>query len=662
MTQYPSLTNREPAKLEADRPTSDYGIKTIYSGSKITRTCDTIHIAMVCGGFNSTRSLYVLLKSILFYRSDIIHVHLFVDNISYLIMSELFHTWSPPELLISFYNATEHEHDVAWIGNQHYSHQYGLLKLVFLGVLSEELDKVILLDTDMLAMGNIKVLWKQLNELCDLKSPESPVLGLVENQSDWYLKTSTGSRIVWPAVGRGFNTGLILANLHQLKLRGWNQLWRQTAEIELTTHLVTTLADQDIFNAIIKSHSKMVQVLPCSFNLQLNDNTRLHELCPQVDDFQLIHWNSPYKLQNRNPMSDHFKNWYSTFINWDGSLLRHEYCNQTSPFTKKNETLDQSAILCKDIEPKPSEKLRTYLYFVEFEYSPTLWDVSLVVHLSSDRLQVLDQLAGHWPGPMSVAIYLTEMETSLLLFTVQSSSNLARRKNIGYHLVYRDHGFNYPINKMRNIALNNVITKFVMLSDIDFLPSMNLYEYLKTTIAAMATNTDGESNPLSRRVLVIPAFETVQYKFEFPLNKAELLTQLNLGSISMFREQIWPQGQTPTDYSRWKISTKPYKVDWQLDYEPFIVTTSDVPRFDERFIGFGWNKVESIMRLAALGYEFIVLPEAFLVHKFHSASYDIIRHRESPRYRACMRYLKKLSLHELRKEFPNFFRGVNQIT
>lgn len=613
--------------------------------------CGNIHIALVCGGFNSTRSLYVLLKSILFYRSDNISLHLFVDNVSRKILQELFRTWSQPELEVTYYNLTEHEPKISWITSQHYSHNHGLLKLVFLSILP--MDKVILMDTDMLALGDIRHLWQALETMESYA--DKPLFGMVENQSDWYLKSLPEGHMVWPAVGRGFNSGLILANLKELRLRNWHQLWRRVAEVELVSHLVAPLADQDIFNAVIRSQPSIVRRLPCSFNLQLNDNNKLDDLCPEMEPFQLIHWNSPNKLESRNSYSDHYKNWYLTFENWSAALLMFNRCG-FSPSNDTSESHSYQSILCKDIRPRPKDKLRTFLYFIGFDYTPSRWDVSLVVHLSSDRLQVLDQLAANWLGPISAAIYLTEMETSLLMFTIQSSTNLALRRNIGYHLVFRDHGFNYPINKMRNIALNNALTDYVLLSDVDFLPSKNLYDYLKLTLA---TSADISKNPLAKRALVVPAFETLQYRFEFPVNKAELLMQLNLGSISMFREQLWPRGHAPTDYSRWKIATKPYKVEWQPDYEPFIVTSKDVPRFDERFVGFGWNKVESITHLAALGYEFIVLPEAFLVHKFHSASYDIIKHRESIKYRACIRYLKKQYLEELRSKYPDFFKALN---
>lgn len=37
----------------------------------------------------------------------------------------------------------------------------------------------------------------------------------------------------------------------------------------------------------------------------------------------------------------------------------------------------------------------------------------------------------------------------------------------------------YPVNYLRNIALNNARTQFIFLTDIDFLPMVNMYSYLR---------------------------------------------------------------------------------------------------------------------------------------------------------------------------------------
>lgn len=84
-----------------------------------------------------------------------------------------------------------------------------------------------------------------------------------------------------------YNTGVILLELKRLRELGWGQLWRQIAEKDLMTHYTTSLADQDIFNAIIKQHPYLIYNLPCQWNVQLSDNTR-SELCyTEVTDLKV---------------------------------------------------------------------------------------------------------------------------------------------------------------------------------------------------------------------------------------------------------------------------------------------------------------------------------------------------------------------------------------
>ena len=78
-------------------------------------------------------------------------------------------------------------------------------------------------------------------------------MGLVENQSDWYIPGKLWKgHSPWPALGRGFNTGVILMDLKKLRLDWhWSTLWRQVAEKELITMFLTALADQVTFSGPI---------------------------------------------------------------------------------------------------------------------------------------------------------------------------------------------------------------------------------------------------------------------------------------------------------------------------------------------------------------------------------------------------------------------------
>lgn len=62
---------------------------------------------------------------------------------------------------------------------------------------------------------------------------------------------------------------------------------------------------------------------------------------------------------------------------------------------------------------------------------------------------------------------------------------------------------------------------------------------------------------------------------------------------------MWPKGHAPTNYAKWRTATTPYNVEWEPDFEPYVVVRRDCPEYDQRFVGFGWNKVSHIMELDA---------------------------------------------------------------
>jgi glycosyltransferase-like protein LARGE len=80
---------------------------------------------------------------------------------------------------------------------------------------------------------------------------------------------------------------------------------------------------------------------------------------------------------------------------------------------------------------------------------------------------------------------------------------------------------------------------------------------------------------------------------------------------------------------KWRTSTTPYTIRVSKDFEPYIVWKKSIVRYDTRFLGFGWNKVSHIMALDAEEYEFVVLPDVFIIHQPHSPSMEIGRYRTS---------------------------------
>ncbi|XP_032759629.1 LARGE xylosyl- and glucuronyltransferase 2 isoform X5 [Rattus rattus] len=561
-----------------------------------------LHVAIVCAGYNSSREIITLMKSVLFYRKNPLHLHLITDAVARNILETLFRTWMVPAVVVSFYDAEELKPLVSWIPNKHYSGLYGLMKLVLPSVLPLSLARVIVLDTDVTFSSDIMELWALF----------------------------------------GHFSGVILLWLDRLQQIGWEQMWKLTAKRELLTLTATSLADQDIFNAVIKEHPELVHPLPCVWNVQLSDHTLAERCYLEAADLKVIHWNSPKKLRVKNKHAEFFRDLHLTFLGFDGKLLCRELFGCPNQFPPGAEQLQQALAQLDEEEPcfefrqQQLTVHRVHITFLSHQPPPPRpHDVTLVAQLSMDRLQMLEALCRHWRGPMSLALYLTDAEAQQFLRFVETSPVLSARKDVAYHVVYRD-GPLYPVNQLRNVALAQALTPYVFLSDIDFLPAYSLYDYLRASIEQLA---------LGRRqrkaALVVPAFETLHYRFSFPNSKAELLTLLDAGSLHTFRYHEWPQGHASTDYTRWREAQAPYQVQWSADYEPYVVVPRDCPRYDPRFVGFGWNKVAHIIELDAQEYEFLVLPEAFSIHLPHAPSLDISRFRSSPTYRDCLQALKE---------------------
>lgn len=82
---------------------------------------------------------------------------------------------------------------------------------------------------------------------------------------------------------------------------------------------------------------------------------------------------------------------------------------------------------------------RTHPFLLEYEYNVyAAADVALVIQCSVERIPLLEDLSKHWSGTISVALYLTDAEVQNFLEFVRGSVELRKRKNIAYHVVYKD--------------------------------------------------------------------------------------------------------------------------------------------------------------------------------------------------------------------------------
>jgi len=93
------------------------------------------------------------------------------------------------------------------------------------------------------------------------------------------------------------------------------------------------------------------------------------------------------------------------------------------------------------------------------------------------------------------------------------------------------------------------------------------------------------------------------------------------GQATGFHVGHFPKGHMPTDYSKWFSSETSFSVNYSEGYEPYVLAARKLlPRYDERFRGYGMNKISFFFHLNALNFSFVVLPHFFVTAVEHKPS------------------------------------------
>lgn len=305
-----------------------------------------------------------------------------------------------------------------------------------------------------------------------------------------------------------------------------------------------------------------------------------------------------------------------------------------------------------DIIPHYNEPLHpnTLVKLLPFP-STSQYEVSIVtmMHPSKSMFNRLRLMASQWTGQISVAVFIgsndaesiSRAKSKIRKFHVEnanelssSSSSKSFSSRISFHLVTSLNNRTgedvnvFPRNLLRNVALDNAQTDYVTVLDIDLAPSLNAHEYLKKHLQSLA-ETDKltpKSTSTAPYALVIPAFEKSSKNGK--IDKTTLSTKPELVKVmedknqtayKIFLLKSKKQAHNATNYDKWYTSNEMYDVDYEVDYEPYIVVRKDsnLPPFWEHFTGFGRNKLEWIEELYISGYKFKVAPDLFLIHKSH---------------------------------------------
>mmetsp|Transcript_23111 Transcript_23111/g.59385 ORF Transcript_23111/g.59385 Transcript_23111/m.59385 type:complete len:566 (+) Transcript_23111:3-1700(+) len=283
--------------------------------------------------------------------------------------------------------------------------------------------------------------------------------------------------------------------------------------------------------------------------------------------------------------------------------------------------------------------------------------ITLVSQTSEERIWMIEHMCDRWPGALAIGVHVRGDPHKVMAthrrvekFGACVSDGEMRLSLEVMHAARRDEA--YPINKLRNLAISRVATTHFLIVDIDLWPSAELYNVLMyamahdtpvevdATDAAGGATTDeaGGDRALTlkdlRLAIVAPAFEISGSAFglagqalapKVPRTFAQLQECHGKGNCHVFKKTT--HTHRSTDYARWwehtGVGAYQIKCFDSIRYEPYVVVPTDhatTPRFDERFSGYGKNKIQFIQHLRMAGFRFAVITRGFVVHVAHEKS------------------------------------------
>jgi len=227
--------------------------------------------------------------------------------------------------------------------------------------------------------------------------------------------------------------------------------------------------------------------------------------------------------------------------------------------------------------------------------------VSLFLHSHVSDLEKIERIMNNWPGKVSVCAYVNINELfEHNLDTIQSLRDTYKTLTITLYSAIDV----YPINILRNRAVQRVTTELALSSDIFTVPSPGLYDYL-------VANYDYLIKTGTTAVFPLHAFTVEDLNdFTFPQSREEIMESIKMKKIG---DKLGINNSTS-----WFEAKNIYKVDYWNEPH-LVVDLKYVPLFDER-VSYRSNSLQWVEHLTVLNYDFMMIPHQFLITFPHKSS------------------------------------------
>ena len=327
-------------------------------------------------------------------------------------------------------------------------------------------------------------------------------------------------------------------------------------------------------------------------------------------------------------------------------------------------------------------------------------DVTLASQCTLSQLHHVSFLAHRWAAPLSLAVFVMPGDVMLAVAVIAGLRHCQPlvRRHVDFHLVlpallappgsewkpepinclkasrllhslkiaarnYGEQKIAYPNNLLRNVDRRYAHTDLTFVTDIDMVPSVGLRDAF-IAFWSEAGNSVGED----KLVYVVPAYEIAAdvKEEDIPADKRQLLDRVRKQEARPFYMELCWKCQKVTGYAAWEAhdDTSPllrlstlHRVQWRDPWEPFFISRNDVPLYDERFTQYGFNRMSQVCETHVAGYDFVVLNNAFLLHRGlkRSDSFHADKELDQERNRILFREFKSL----LSSKYPGSARSCS---
>ncbi|KAH0557780.1 beta-1,4-glucuronyltransferase 1 [Cotesia glomerata] len=254
------------------------------------------------------------------------------------------------------------------------------------------------------------------------------------------------------------------------------------------------------------------------------------------------------------------------------------------------------------------EALQKYIVYLRKCYTPVLERINF--SLAMPRSKLPSKQPRSFEPPMDFGCSRPEATLNDLVNKISKEHTNWRVRNV------------YPQNHMRNLARKNCQNDWVFLTDIDIIPSIGLANSINLFLR--------DTERCDKCAYVIPTYE-IDTRVRFPGNKTELVRLARKGLARPFHWKVFIHNQYATNFTRWVLDVAPesknYKnivtgkayishnvTDFEFLYEPFYIAKDIVPPHDERFMGYGYTRNTQVYEMFIAGYQFKVLSPVFTIH------------------------------------------------